>query len=63
MATLAAQSVVCLVIQVSDPLGVGAEFHQTGQIQEPSFFGINRHGKLRYSWAVGLGPFKPGRGS
>ena len=31
--------------------------------KEPSFFGINRHGKLRYSWAVGLGPFKPGRGS
>ena len=29
--------------------------------QEPSFFGINKHGKLRYSWAVGLGPFKPGR--
>ena len=29
--------------------------------QESSFFGINKHGKLRYSWAVGLGPFKPGR--
>ena len=31
------------------------------QTLEPSFLGINKHGKLRYSWAVGLGPFKPGR--
>ena len=28
--------------------------HQTGQYQEPSFDGLNRHGKLRYSWAVDL---------
>ena len=27
----------------------------------PSFDGYNRHGKLRYSWAVDLGPFKLGR--
>ena len=31
------------------------------QTLEPSLFGINKHGRLRYSWAVGLGPFKPGR--
>ena len=31
------------------------------QTQEPSFDGLNRHGKLKYSWAVDLGPFKPGR--
>ena len=31
------------------------------QTFEPSFGGLNRHGKLKYSWAVGLGPFKPGR--
>ena len=34
--------------------------HQTGQNQEPSFDGLNNNGKLRYSWAVDLGPFKPG---
>ena len=28
--------------------------HPTGQNQEPSFDGLNRHGKLRYSWAVDL---------
>ena len=28
---------------------------------ETSFDGHNRHGKLRYSWAADLGPFKPGR--
>ena len=28
---------------------------------EPSSDGHNRHGKLRYSWAVDLGPFKLGR--
>ena len=28
---------------------------------EPSFDGLNRHGKLKCSWEVGLGPFKPGR--
>ena len=27
----------------------------------PSFDGLNRHGKLKCSWAVGLGPFKPGQ--
>ena len=27
----------------------------------PSFHGHNRHGNLRYAWAVDLGPFKPGR--
>ena len=32
--------------------------HHLGQNQEPSFDGLNRHGKLRYSWAVDLGPFK-----
>ena len=32
--------------------------HPTGRNQEPSFGGLNRHGKLKYSWAVGLGPFK-----
>ena len=26
-----------------------------------SFDGHNRHGKLRYAWAVDLGPFKLGR--
>ena len=25
-----------------------------------SFDGLNNNGKLRYSWAVDLGPFKPG---
>ena len=34
---------------------------QTGQNQGPSFDGLNRHGKLKCSWAVGLGPFKPGQ--
>ena len=29
--------------------------------REPSFDGLNRHGKLKYSWAVDLGPFKLGR--
>ena len=29
--------------------------------EEPSFDGLNRHGKLKCSWEVGLGPFKPGR--
>ena len=28
------------------------------QTLEPSFDGHNRHGNLRYSWAVDLGPFK-----
>ena len=37
------------------------EVHPTGQNQEPSFDGHNRHGNLRYAWAVDLGPFKPGR--
>ena len=27
----------------------------------PSFDRLNRHGKLRYSWAVDLGPFKIAR--
>ena len=27
----------------------------------PSSARRNRHGKLKYSWAVGLGPFKLGR--
>ena len=31
------------------------------QTQEPSFDGHNSSGKLRYSWAADLGPFKPGR--
>ena len=31
------------------------------QTLEPSFAGHNGHGKLRYSWAADLGPFKPGR--
>ena len=26
-----------------------------------TFDGLNRHVKLKYSWAVGLGPFKPGQ--
>ena len=29
--------------------------------REPSFDGLNRHGKLRYLWAVDLGPFKLAR--
>ena len=29
--------------------------------KESSFGGLSRHGKLKYSWAVGLGPFKPGQ--
>ena len=37
------------------------EVNQTGQHREPSFDGLNRHGKLKYSWVVGLGPFKPGQ--
>ena len=28
------------------------------QTLEPSFDGLNRHEKLKYSWAVDLGPFK-----
>ena len=28
------------------------------QTLEPSFAGHNRHGNLRYSWAVDLGSFK-----
>ena len=28
------------------------------QTSEPSLDGLNRHGKLKYSWAVDLGPFK-----
>ena len=31
-----------------------SSLHLTGQNQEPSFDGLNRHGKLRYSWAVDL---------
>ena len=31
------------------------------QTLAPSFDGLNRHGKLKCSWEVGLGPFKPGR--
>ena len=31
----------------------------TGQEQELSFDGLNRHRKLKCSWAVDLGPFKP----
>ena len=31
------------------------------QTLEPAFDGHNRHGNLRYAWAVDLGPFKPGR--
>ena len=31
------------------------------QTLRPSFDGLNRHGKLRYSWAVDLGPFKIAR--
>ena len=42
---------------------VSVQTLESVQNLERSFFGINRHGKLRYSWAVGLGPFKPGRGS
>ena len=34
---------------------------QTGQNREYSIDGLNRHEKLRYSWAVDLGRFKPGR--
>ena len=28
---------------------------------ECSFDGLNRHEKLKFSWAVDLGPFKPGQ--
>ena len=34
---------------------------ETVQTLGPSFGGLSRHGKLKYSWAVGLGPFKPGQ--
>ena len=34
---------------------------ETVQTVEPSFDGHNSNGKLRYSWEVDLGPFKPGR--
>ena len=30
------------------------------QTLKPSFDGLNNNGKLRYSWAVDLGAFKPG---
>ena len=29
--------------------------------QESSFGGLKSNGKLRYAWAVDLGPLKPGR--
>ncbi len=35
--------------------------HHTEQNQEPSFNELNRHGKLKYSWSVDLGPFRPGQ--
>ena len=38
-----------------------SRIRQTGQNQELSFDGLNRHEKLKYSWAVDLGPFKLGR--
>ena len=31
------------------------------QTLAPSLSGLNRHGKLKYSWVVGLGQFKPGQ--
>ena len=40
---------------------VSVQTLESVQTQEPSFDGHNRHGKLRYSWAVDLGPFKLGR--
>ena len=40
---------------------VSVQTLESVQTQEPSFGELNRHGKLKYSWAVGLGPFKPGR--
>ena len=59
---------IYLLRQIFHQLGlfcVGVEFsgtvHCTGQNQELSLDGLNRHGKLKYSWAVGLGPFKPGQ--
>ena len=42
-------------------LDLARQGYQGGQNREPSFDGHNRHGKLRYSWAADLGPFKPGR--
>ena len=46
------------------PTTEGSDSVETlGNIQtlEPSFGGLNRHGKLMYSWAVDLSPFEPGR--
>ena len=40
---------------------VSVQTLESVQTQEPSFDGLNRHGKLKYSWVVGLGPFKPGQ--
>ena len=40
---------------------VSVQTLESVQTQEPSLSGLNRHGKLNYSWAVGLGPFKLGR--
>ena len=44
----------------SDPDSPDPECVSIGS-QESSFGGLSRHGKLKYSWAVGLGPFKPGQ--
>ena len=38
-----------------------ASWPPPGQNQGPSFGGLNRHEKLKYSWAVSLGSFNPGQ--
>ena len=40
---------------------VSVQTLESVQNLERSFDGLNRHGKLTCSWAVGLGPFKPGQ--
>ncbi len=40
---------------------VSVQTLESVQNLERSFDGLNRHGKLKYSWLVGLGPFKPGQ--
>ena len=40
---------------------VSVQTFENVQTLEHSFGGLNRHRKLKYSWGVDLGPFKPGQ--
>ena len=55
--------VITLGIPIESESTAGDSVQTLENIQtlEPSFDGLNRHGKLKYSWVVGLGPFKPGQ--